>query len=334
MLRGIVSWFQVDNTAVLALRIAFVLIMAAVSAFSAFGIVGYLRDYHIFQMIWAHLRGKSEEFDRIRREQMKEAFRDASDIMAKSGKEPTLMQKIYRQIAMSGLPGKIPGFMESSFLVLLILADLCIVFLFGYKKLLLQGIVIAAVFTATVFYLLSILAYQRAIVVEDQMLEFVNLVASTSRQYSSLVDIFGMTYEHFRAPLSTALEEAYVEAKQTNNMERAMFHLKDKFDSTQFEFVVDNLVLCSKENGQYFDVAMDLSKIEKVYYNSFQKKKQLLRQAKINLTVMFALAAGIIAGMGQFVGGGWKEVVFSNIGIVLFSIMVFLYVYAMNMKAR
>lgn len=333
MLREIVSWFQVDNTKVLVLRIAFVVILAGLSVWGAFGISKYLKDYKIFQMIWAKIRGKSDEFDRIRREQMKEAFKDASDIMAKKSK-PTLMQRIYRQISMSGLPGKIPGFKESAFFALIVAIDISIVIFFAYKGIFLQGVIVAAALTAVIFYLLSILSYQRAIIVEDQMLEFVNIVASTSRQYSNLVDICGMVYEHFRAPLSTALEEAYVEAKQTNNMEQAMFHLKDKFDSTQFEFVIDNLLLCSKENGQYFDVAMDLSKIEKVYYNSFQKKRQLLREAKINLTVMFAIAAGIIVGMGQFLGGGWKAIVLSPAGIVISAIMVLLYIYSMNMRAR
>lgn len=325
---------NIENMPLFVSKVVFVVAILVASIIVGYTIAKWLKDYKIFQFIWASMRGKASEVDRIRRMQMREAYKDSSDIMSSRNGKPTIMQKFYRKISMSGIIGKIPGFSESAFLVVLGIVSFVLLLGLSFKFSFVAGIAITIIFNVLTFYLLSIAAYSRAIAVEDQMLDFVNLIASTSRQYSNIIDIFGVTYEKFRNPLRQALEECYVEAKQTNNLEQSLFHLKEKFDSTQFEFIIDNLLLCSKENGQYFDVATDLSKISNVYFSSFQKKKQILRQAKINLTVMLIISIGIVIMMGQFLGGGVRELVGSQAGIIITSLILLLYVYSMNMKAR
>ena len=326
--------FGIEFTPLLITKIVFVIVMAGVSIYFGKSFSDWLKNYKIIPYIWNTIKGNTVERDKIRRQQMKEVYKDKSDIMAISDKKPTLLQKIYRLISMSGIPNKLPGFSETAFLVLMVIIDLVIFAGMSFQSSILAGAVVVVVFDFIVYYLMQIMIYNRAIIVEDQMIDFINLVASTSRQYSNIIDIFGSIYEKFKDPLKTALEEAYVEEKQINNLDVTLYHLKEKFDSVQFEFVIDNLLLCSKENGQYFDVAMDLSAIANVYYSSFQKKKQILRQAKINLTIMLALSIGIMIMMGQFIGGGVVAMVTSTSGIIICSIMALIYLYAMNMKAR
>lgn len=326
--------FGIEFTPLLITKIVFVIVMAGVSIYFGKSFSDWLRSYKIIPYIWNTIKGNTVERDKIRRQQMKEVYKDKSDIMAISDKKPTLIQKIYRLISMSGIPNRIPGFSETAFLVLMVIVDLAIFAGMSFQSSILAGAVVVVVFDFIVYYLMQIMIYNRAIIVEDQMIDFINLVASTSRQYSNIIDIFGSIYEKFKDPLKTALEEAYVEEKQINNLDVTLYHLKEKFDSVQFEFIIDNLLLCSKENGQYFDVAMDLSAIANVYYSSFQKKKQILRQAKINLTVMLVLCIGIMIMMGQFIGGGVVAMVTSTSGIIICSVMVLIYLYAMNMKAR
>lgn len=312
----------------------FMLIMFGIALFIGYSIAKWLRDYKIFQFIFAKIMRKSLALDKIRRVQMQTAFKKKSDIMANSNEKPTLLQKLYRAIQMSGVVEAIPGFSENSFLVFLSIANLMLFSVVSFQKSILVGLVLTVIFNFAIYYLLEILSYRRAVSVEDQMIDFVNLIASTSRQYSNIIDIFGVIYEEFSNPFQKALEECYVEAKQNNHTEVALEHLKDKFDSNQFEFVIDNLSLCSKENGQYFSVAMDISKISGIYYASYQKKKSILRQSKMNLSLMFFLAIGILFMMSNFIGGGMIAMITSTSGIILSSLMVALYLYAMNMKAR
>lgn len=314
--------------------IVFVFVMFVTSLIVGASIAKWLKDYKIFQYIFATLAGKSAELDVIRRNQMKEAFKNSSDIMSNSNKKPTLIEKIYRHIQMSGIMEKIPGFSETTFIVIVVVLNILVFSIMTVKSSIIVGVMLTVVLDFMVYYLLSIAIYRRAIAVENEMIDFVNLIASTSRQYSNIIDIFGVIYEKFKNPLRTALEICYVEAKQTNNTELALEHLKDKFDSNQFEFIIDNLLLCSKENGQYFSVALDLSKMSNVYFSSHQKKMTILRHAKTNLTVMFFLSLGILYMMSSFIGGGIVAMMTSTSGIVVGSLLLMLYLYAMNMKAR
>lgn len=314
--------------------IVFVFVMFVTALVVGWSIAKWLKDYKIFQYIFANVAGKTTELDKIRRNQMKEAFKNSSDIMSSNDKKPTLIERIYKYIQMSGIIERVPGFSETAFLVIIVVINVLVFAIMTSKSSMIVGITLAIVVDFMVYYLLSIAIYRRAVVVENQMIDFVNLIASTSRQYSNIIDIFGVIYEKFKNPLRSALELCYVEAKQTNNAELALEHLKDKFDSNQFAFVIDNLLLCSKENGQYFSVALDLSKMSNVYFSSYQKKMSILRHAKINLTVMFFLSFGIVYMMSSFIGGGIVAMMTSTSGIVIGALMLMLYLYAMNMKAR
>ena len=182
--------FGIEFTPLLITKIVFVIVMAGVSIYFGKSFSDWLKNYKIIPYIWNTIKGNTVERDKIRRQQMKEVYKDKSDIMAISDKKPTLLQKIYRLISMSGIPNKLPGFSETAFLVLMVIIDLVIFAGMSFQSSILAGAVVVVVFDFIVYYLMQIMIYNRAIIVEDQMIDFINLVASTSRQYSNIIDIF------------------------------------------------------------------------------------------------------------------------------------------------
>jgi Flp pilus assembly protein TadB len=249
-------------------------------------------------------------------------------------KKPSLVSRLYATIAMTGVIEKVPGFSESAFFVMVIVLAVCVFGLVSWFKGAAVGGIAAVAFFIVVWYILSLLAYNRRIKLESQLLQFINACSSASMQYSSIIDIFGATYEQFKNPLRDALEECYVEAKQMNDKERAIRHLVEKFDSAQFAFVIDNLELCSSITGDYHGIAKDISETVAIYSNSHEKKKVLLRNAKINIGIMFGMCIVILYVLSLFLGG-LKDVLLNtfagNVGIILLILMLF---YSMNMKAE
>ena len=243
------------------------------------------------------------------------------------------MEKLYRKISMTGVSSIIPGFSELSFIISVIFIGITLFAIITFYRNIIVGAAITFAYFIVVSYLLNILAYKRRVKVETQLLDFVNMVATASRQYSNLIDIFGATYENFSGVFSKALEECYVEAHTLNNNEIAIKHLKDKFDSVQFSFVLDNLLLCSKETGDYFTVATDLSKTVSIYITSYEKKYAILRNAKLTLTIMAVLTVCIIYVLGMFLGSV-DLLVGSTGGTIVVVGMVLLYLYGLNMKVE
>lgn len=316
------------------LKIILIVLMFGCCLFFGISVGKYLKDYKIFQMIFAKTMGQITEVDRIRRLQMRESFEKSKDILVQDNeKEPSFIEKLYRKISMTGVNSILPGFSELSFLILVTFIGIVIFSISTIYRNVIVGSVIALAYFVIIFYLLNVLAYRRKIKVETQLLDFVNMVATASRQYSNLIDIFGATYENFSGVFSKALEECYVEAHTLNNNEIAIKHLKDKFDSVQFSFVLDNLLLCSKETGDYFTVATDLSKTVSIYITSYEKKYAILRNAKLTLSVMAVLTIGIVYILGMFLGGV-ELLVGTTGGTIVVVGMVLLYLYGLNMKAE
>lgn len=304
--------------------------------FGIFNLIKYFREYKIFQGIFARCKGDIFEYDRIRRQQMKKDLESNSDIfnstIAKKNKVPFL-SKLYKRIELTGITLKIPAFSELSFVIVTILIDFIVSLIVTHFTSNVVGLVVFVLFIFVVWYLLGIIAYYRKENVEDQLLQFTNSAASASRQYSNVVDIIGAIYDQFSGSFREALESGYVESKTTNDPETAFKHMEDKFDSPQLNFVIDNFVMCSASTGDYYSVASDLSKTVAIYTNSHEKKAVTLRNAKINIAVMFVIAFVIMYSLGGFFGNGLDTLLHTTIGNILILALIFIFIVGMNIKA-
>lgn len=311
----------------------FRIFMFASCGLLTYSALSYLKKYKIFSALFTKITGNAKAYDRIRRAQMRAELENKSACFTRQKKE-SLITKMYALISKTGVIEKIPGFSEAGFIVCVIAVDLCLFAWMTFSKGLVTGAVSATAFVIVVCYCLSLAAYNRKVKLERQLLQFTNACASASLQYSNIIDIFGTIYDQFSSPLKEGLEACYVEAKQTNNKELALRHLKEKYDSVQFSFVVDNMELCSLKTGNYYSVARDIAEPISIFNTSYEKKRVLLRNAKINITVMFCVAVGILAALSVFLEN-LKDTLFNttfgNISIIA---IILLYFYGLNIKTE
>lgn len=321
--------FDVMAIVTLCVRIGMIL---SVGVF-AFSIFAYIHEYKLVEALFSKLSGNAREYDRIRRKQMKAELEASKDVFAKP-KKKSFMTGIYALIKQTGIMEKIPGFSESTFLTLSVLASLIIFVWMSFLRGIIVGFVSTGAFLVVLWYCLSLIAYNRRIKLEEQLLQFVNACATSSMQYASLIDIFGNIYDQFRSPLREALEYCYTEAKQTNNKEMAIEHLKDRFDSVQFAFVIDNLELCSKNTGDYYSASRDIAETISIYMTSHEKKKTSLRNAKVLITAMFAFGIAIVFALSLFLDNLAETLLGTSIGNIAIIALILLYFYGLNMKAE
>lgn len=319
------------NTLTIVSLVFTVLILISCGVFSFF-FVKYFVDYKIFQTLFAKISGNARAYDSMRRKQMRVEIESQKDVFVRKRKSKNPIIKFYNNIALSGITEKVPGFSEVGFAVVIFTFMLLILVVTSVKISLIAGLATAFVFAIIVFYSLSLLAYNRRINLEKQLLQFTNACASASMQYTNIIDIFGIIYEQFNSPLKEALERCYIEAKQTSNKELALKHLEDKFDSTQFNFVIDNMELCSAITGDYYSTARDVSNTIAIYSTSYEKKRALLRNAKANIIAMFAISMVILYLLSLFLGGIVDVIYSTTIGNLLALALILVFFYGLNMK--
>ena len=328
-----------DNAIIIFLKI--LLFALVFTVFISLGI--YVNKFKIFQLIAAKIKTDAFEYDRIRREQMKKDLRrrnnflqneDSLKLDEKTSSSSSFFLKIYDKIRMTGITTKIPGFSEILFIGTILFVTFLILFIASIVVSPIVGIGCAILFLFLVYYVISLIVYARRINVESQLLQFTNACASASRQYSNIVDIIGSIYDQFTGAFREALEACYVEAKALNDKEKAFENMKDKFDSTQLAFVIDNFDTCSSLTGDYYSVATDLSKTVAIFTTSRDKRAVTLRNAKIHISVMFGVALIIMYSLGTFFESGLSILTGTPIGILLIVALIGIFLFGLNIKAE
>ena len=330
----VVKYFTVQewNTYGIVTLVFHVLMLITIGAFGL-AVVKYLKDYQIFESIFAKIAGDAAAYDKIQRKQRKREAEERN-VKIRETSEKTIINKIYDGIAMTGLTEVIPGFSESGFLIVCGIV-LLIAFIFMTR---LRGWIIGLAFVGGLIlagsYAVSIITYQRRMKLEAQLLQFIDSVSSASVQFANLIDIFGVIYLQFKSPLRKGLEACYIEAKQTSDKEAALRNLVRRYDSAQFAFIIDNLKLCSDVTGDYRGICKDLADTVAIYSSSHKAKQAILRNSKIQITIMFGMAFAIMWALNMFLGG-LKETLLETIpGNLCLGGMFLLYFYGMNIKAE
>lgn len=309
-----------------------VLLFISVCCFVGFT-VQYLVKFKIFHVLFAKITGNARKYDRIRREQLKKELANRENAFAKEEKE-SFMSKLYAMIAKTGIVEKIPGFSEAGFLIIVSLILFVLFIVLTYYRGIIVGLAGTTAVSVAGWYCLSIIVYNRKMKLERQLLHFTNACASASMQYPNIIDIFGDIYEQFSEPLKDGLETCYVEAKQTSNKLLALKHLKDKYYSTDFSFIIDNLELCSANTGDYTAAARDIAEMVAIHNESYENKRVILRKTKIKLTILFVIGIGIMFALSLFLGN-IKYVLFqTTLGNLAIIALILLYFYGINLKAE
>lgn len=321
------------NYEVIELVLKVVLFLCILGMFGGFA--KYLKDYKVFPLLYAKLKGDIYAYDRVRRQQMKQELEKRKGVLEEDeNKKIPIITKIYKRIEMTGISKKIPTFSELTFLICVIVVGVIIVVVLNMFTFGLVALTFLGIYTFLIWYGLGIIVYQRKLNVDSQLLQFTNSCASASRQYSNIVDIIGAIYDQFEGPFREALEACYVEAKTKNDSKTAFLHLKKSFDSLQLAFVIDNLIMCSTSTGDYYTVATDLSKTVAIYATSHEKMATTLRNAKLNISVMFIVACVIMYSLGTFFENGLSAILGTAIGLILCMILILIYIFGMSIRAE
>lgn len=324
------------ETAEILLKILLFIMVACTFGF----LMKYIHDFKIVNMVVAKIKGDVFEYDRVRRVQMKKEIERKNSFISDGSQEKEntnfftrLTTKLYQKIRMTGVSTKFPGFSETMFMMATFLIGAVLFLILSKISSSTVAFVALLFYFIVIWFCLDLIAYSRRMNVEGQLLQFTNECASASRQYSNIIDIIGSVYDQFSGAFREALEECYVEAKTQNDKALAFTHLKEKFDSVQLAFVIDNFDMCSTSTGDYYSVATDLGNTVSIFTSSHERKAATLRNAKANIVVMFILCLIILYFLGNFFTGGYDVIFRTKIGNILIIALAGIFVFGITIKA-
>lgn len=288
----------------------FVLLLC--SAFFAFSVVLYLKNYKIFSIMFAKMQNNLAKYNALKRAQVQEKYLRQEQKMqftrAKKEKR-AFLTNIYDIISQVGILNYLPGFNESQVLILISVLGVVLCILGTINIGILTGIIMAVVYFVSLYIISVFLIYEKKEQLEMQLPEFINACEEASSVHADIIDIFGDIYPMIGNPIGHYLEDCYIEAKTTNNKQLALAHMLKKTKSSQFITVIQNLELCSASTGNYRKVIDDIREPIRAYHSFKKEKKALVRNIRIRLLTLFCIGVVIL-----YVSSG----LFSSLSTVLF----------------
>lgn len=306
----------------------------AALAFIAIRVALWLNEIKFFQIIWAKITHNIAKQNLLHRENLKKKVLAERQEFKRT--EYTLLEKIYLMIDQTGIMNKLPpGFNELSVLIsygqLVGIAALIVGLVYKSVVLALLLVVGTVVLTRQICHMII---RHRRIKLESELFIFINACQCSASTHTDIINIFEDIYDQMQAPLNTMLEQCVAEANYTSDKAMALKHLKESTSSIQFYSVINNLEVCSQTSGDYEKVIENLRDTLRIYSASLEKKKSLLRNARMNGAIMAVLGGVILYMCNIFFDGFIVQLFTSTVGIALFGVMLFLIVIGLTQSVE
>lgn len=258
----------------------------------------YIR-YVFLSLIWFsmfclfyHLR-KSRFFEKSANSMMEKLsahiLDDARGVLRKNIKKNSFIDKLQQKYIYSRIQNHIP-FMSFdiwlAFLILLFVATLTIC-LFVIEKAL-PSIFIAFGITAIPLFIEIVLVQINFKKVDDNMIEFLNLLGNFSSTNSEVSNIFSMIYSKFDAPLSTVLREYTLEAETYGSL-AALDIMSNKLEHPKFKEIIKNLRICIYHANSFKVITDNNKRIINDYEEQKKEEKSLAYQNSITFVIMISM---------------------------------------------
>lgn len=306
--------------------------LGAAVGFFVYHLVKWLAKDQVFAILGAKIAGNMEKVSSLRRKALAQKLQEdragVADIKFSS------WDKLFRFIGQTGILDKIPGANEASVLagVILLLLGIGLAVSVLAKSILLGLIVVAVVLIAIVQVSRTIIGH-RKMKIDSELLPFINSCMSSAAGQADIISIFQDIYPSMDEPLRSMLETCVAEANATNNKQMAIRHLSERSASDQFYATINNLYLCSETSGEYGKTIRALSKTLIVYNNTLEKKKAILRNARVNGAMLAGMGIVAIVSCNGFYAGFLNIILHNTISLAIMAAMVVIAILALTISA-
>lgn len=304
--------------------------MLLTSGFFVFSFVSYLRKYKILTVLFTSLNKRSQAYNLARREQLQKKLETKVDT---EKPKMSIVENLYYLIRQLDILDKLPGFGEIHVLALYTVTVLGLSIIVARKTIFYGGIAFFALFILATGVLSAVAISRKRTKIEEQLSLFINACEGAASIHPDIIDIIGDVFPRTRAPLNKYLEECYLEAKITNDKTLALNHLKEKTNSPQFRSVIDNLLICSKETGDYQKVIDDIREPMRIAQSFKKKRIAITRNARTSILLMTGAGAVIVFISTFFLDDATEALLKNPLGITLLSVAVLIMLFGLTIRA-
>ena len=166
----------------------------------------------------------------------------------------------------------------------------------------LYEILIIAIYLFLVYIMMFLLVTHNSKVIEENLLQFSDLLESYSAASDDIIDIFEKTAEYLDEPLYSAIKKCVMEARTDGNIQAAFQRLKIRVGNRKLSELLSNIEECSNNNADYGGVVRRIHDSIETYITEKEERKKLAAGAKKNILLMVLVFLYSIKVVQDFIG--------------------------------
>lgn len=163
-------------------------------------------------------------------------------------------------------------------------------------------ILIISIYLFSVYIMMFLLITHNDKVVEENLLQFSDLLESYSATSDDIIDIFEKTSEYLDEPLYSAIKKCVMEARTDGNIQAAFQRLKIRIGNRKLNELLSNIEECSNNNADYGGVIRRIHGSIETYITEKEERKKLASGAKKNILLMVLVFLYSIKVLQDFIG--------------------------------
>lgn len=264
----------------------------------------YLQKYSLVKQLFSGIY-KNAELNKNRRRQAM-LLRQAE--VGEQDQFPFL-ERLDRLLVQSGMPLQTDLFFALSILAASVL--FCIV-----TRITQSWLPGAAGFIAVLlmpYGVVSLVAKRRSKQVETQLMPFANVISNFSRGSDDLIEILEKASWYLEEPLHTALRDCVLQARNSGDVQGALFLLQQRLPHPKFGMLIRNLETASRYEANYGEIVKDSKQILSQYLKYRKEQDAIYTNGKVELACILGVCILVLSMVNEIVGGNIQNILFHSL---------------------
>lgn len=226
-----------------------------------------------------------------------------------------LLYRIDEMLVQSGIRKLVPFLTTEVFLAILAIISIIVfnlvVILSGEVIFAIGAVVLVVI---CIYACLKLLLFRNRTKIEDEIMQFANMMENYSRTTDDIVSIFGKVAKYLEEPLRSAVATCYTEIKSTGDSRAAFARLDAKIGHRKFSELIQNIEICSRHETNYETVIKGSKDLIKEYLSEKAVRKQMASKARMQIALLIVISGYVVNQINQLLEGKLLAFLLSGIG--------------------
>lgn len=168
-------------------------------------------------------------------------------------------------------------------------------------------VIIIAIFMVAEVILLRYLRLRNLRAVNENLIKLLHFLKNYNITAEEVTGVFNQVSRYMEEPIGTTLEECYLKAQVTGDVETALLSMEEKIEHPKFKELARNIEISTRYCADFTTLINCSWQNMREYLRTTQERKTMLRKAVVNLLLLMAMSLTVLWAVARQINLSLRE---------------------------